>query len=265
VGAQRVTVRAVVLSGGHPFDADAFGEMLASLAPSVECTHVPWPEAEDLFAPGGLDGTDVLVLYDMQGIAFSRGSLPAFPSPPDVVVQGWERLLADGLPVVALHHAIAAWPAWERFASIVGGRFHYVAATLRGSQWPDSGYRHDVVQQLSVVAADHPVCAGLPECFELTDETYLCPVFDGDVTPLLVSDAPKTDDEFYSATLAVTGHLYSRDGWHHPPGSKLAAWAHRVGESSVVYIQPGDGPQAFGNANYRRLLANAISWQGGKK
>jgi hypothetical protein len=257
-------VRATVLSGGHPFDEAAFTAMLDALH-GVVAAHVPWPDAEQVFAPGGLDDTDVLVLYDMQGITFARSALPTFPPPPAQVIEGWQRLLAAGVPVVALHHAIAAWPAWPRYADIVGGRFHYVAAELHGTAWPDSGYRHDVVQQLRVVDPDHPVCAGLPATFTLTDETYLCPVFDDAVTPLLVSDAPKIDDEFYSATLAITGHMYARDGWHHPPGSPLAAWTHRVEQSTVVYIQPGDGPGAFSDETYRRLLANAITWAAGTR
>jgi hypothetical protein len=252
-------VRATVLSGGHPFEAAPFDELLRSID-GVRCTHRPWPDAIDVFAAGGLDDTDVLVLYDMPGLAFQRGELPGLPDPPAQVQTGWGRLLEAGVPVVALHHSIASWPAWPRFADIVGGRFHYVAATLHGTSWPDSGYRHEVRQQLAVADPTHPVCAGLPASFELTDETYLCPVFDDAVVPLLVSDAPKTDDEYYSATLAVTGHMYSRAGWHHPAGSRLAAWTHTVGHSTVVYIQPGDGPEAYANPHYRRLLSNAIRW-----
>lgn len=252
-------VRATVLSGGHPFDGPAFAAMLESLD-GVECTHVPWPEAEAVFAPGGLDDTDVLVCYDMQGIAFDRTANPARPAPSATVIEGWERLLAAGLPVVALHHNIAAWPAWERYADIVGGRYHYVAATLHGQQWPDSGYRHNVHQTLTVVDPNHPVCEGVPASFELTDETYLCPVFEDRLTPLLVSDAPKTEADFHGTALALSGKLYENEGWHHPAGSKLAGWTHTVERSTVVYLQPGDGPEAFGNPHYRRLLGNAIRW-----
>ena len=252
-------VRATVLSGGHPFDGPAFAELLASLD-GVACRHVPWPDAIGVFAPDGLDTTDVLVLYDMQGIAFNHGSRPTLVEPPAVVVDGWKHLLAAGMPVVSLHHNIAAWPTWERYADIVGGRYHYVAGSLHGTAWPDSGYRHDVSQQLSVAAPGHPVCAGLPASFELTDETYLCPVFEDAVTPLLVSDAPKTQDDFYGTDLALHGQMHSREGWSHPAGSKLAAWTHQVDHSTIVYIQPGDGPTAFANPHYRRLLGNAITW-----
>ena len=48
--------------------------------------------------------------------------------------------------------------------------------------------------------------------------------------------------------------------WHHPPGSPYLAWHHVVERSTVVYVQPGDGPSAFGNPCYQRLLDNAIAW-----
>lgn len=253
------SVRATVLSGGHPFDGPAFEAMLASLE-GVTCRHVPWPDALAVFEPGGLADTDVLVCYDMQGVGFDGTPTPKRPAPPAAVVEGWERLLTAGVPVVCLHHNIAAWPAWERYADIVGGRYHYVAASLHGVDWPDSGYRHNVHQTLTVAAPGHPVCAGVPNSFELTDETYLCPIFEDRVTPLLVSDAPKTEAEFYGTALALSGTRNSNEGWHHPDGSTLAGWTHTVERSTIVYLQPGDGPEAFGNPHYRTLLGNAIRW-----
>jgi hypothetical protein len=253
--------RLTILTGGHPFDAAAFDDLCASLPGDVE--QVPHPAADERIAAGPAAVGDVLVLYDMPGVGFRRDGPPHLPPPPEGLQRGWARIVEAGVPVLALHHALASWPAWPWFADLVGGRFHYVAAHLDGTAWPDSGYRHHVRQTLSVVAADHPVCLGLPPSFELVDETYLCPVFEHRVTPLLVTDAPRTDTEHYSATLAVTGRRDSNDGWHHPAGSALAAWTHRVGASPVVYVQPGDGPTAFGNEHYRALLANAVAWLAG--
>jgi hypothetical protein len=259
MGGGDMTVRATVLTGGHPFEAEPFSELLGALH-GVRCTHVAWPDAQAVFEPGGLDATDVLVLYDMQGVGFNRTATPDLIEPPDAVVTGWHRLLSAGVPVVAWHHALAAWPAWPEYAEIVGGRYHYRSAPLRGVEWPDSGYRHNVHQTLSVVAPQHPVCAGLPPSFELVDEPYLCPVFEEQLTPLLVSDAPKTDDQFFCTRLALSGQPNERGDWTHPPGSPLAAWTHTVDRSTVVYIQPGDARGAYENPNIRRLLSNAITW-----
>ena len=217
------------------------------------------PEAMERLAPGRV-GADVVVAYDLPGIRFRPGELPELPPPPESLVAGFEGLLDEGQPFVFLHHAIASWPAWEGFAEVVGGRYHYCAAELRGEAWPDSGYRHDVAQTFTVVAPDHPLAKGLPPTFELTDETYQCPVFEDDVIPVVVTDAPRGEDAHYSTELAMFGTRYSNEGWHHPPGSSYVAWVKRSGRSPVAYLQPGDGPEAFGNPNFRRLLLNAIQW-----
>ncbi len=254
-----MSTRATVLVGGHPFDAHSFTAMWSALA-SVTATIVSWPDAHAVFEPGGLDATDVLVLYDMPGVGFRPDGPPQPVLPSATVRHGWERLLDQGVPVVALHHAIAGWPAWHRFADIVGGRFHYSPARLRDVDYPDSGYRHNVSQTLTVSTPDHPVCAGLPASFVLTDETYLCPIFADEVTPLLATDAPLDAAHHWSAAAAVAGRLDDRAGWHHPTGAPLAAWTHRVANSTVVYLQPGDGPSAFENPHYRTLLGNAVTW-----
>jgi hypothetical protein len=252
-------VRATVVVGGHPFNAESFSAMFEALD-GVDAAIVAWPEAERLFTPGGLADTDVVVLYDMPGVGLRSGEPPVPPPPPTAVVDGWHRLLDEGVPVVAMHHSIASWPAWPEFADILGGRFHYAPASLRGVDYPDSGYALDVHQRLTVLAKLHPVTAGLPASFSLTDETYLCPMFGDEVTPLIGTDAPLDDQHHWSAVAAVCGRMFDRDGWSHPAGTQLAAWTHRVRASTVIYVQPGDGPAAFTNTNYRRLLGNAITW-----
>ncbi len=37
-------------------------------------------------------------------------------------------------------------------------------------------------------------------------------------------------------------------------------WATAIERSPVVYIQPGDSAATFGNEQYRRLVANALTW-----
>jgi uncharacterized protein len=251
--------RLTIVVGGHPFDVAAFDDMVAALD-GVSATTVAWPDAETLFEPGGLDDTDVLALYDMPGVGLRRGAAPEPVPPSPVVIEGWKRLTERGLGVLALHHALAGWPAWPDFADIVGGRFHYAPARLWGVDWPDSGYRHNVAQRLARVDADHPLLSGIPDTFELVDETYLCPIDERDSMVLLRSDAPRTADAHYSSAAAVTGRRDTNDGWHHPNGSTAAMWTRSVGRSNVVYLQPGDGPSAFTNPHYRTLITNAVHW-----
>lgn len=250
----------LIVTGGHPFAAEPFLAVFDALA-DVGWTHVAQPAARAHFAPDRAGEFDCIVCYDMPGITFTGAEPPAvFEEPTPELVADYEGLLDAGQGIVYLHHSLASWPAWPRFADIVGGRFHYQPATLRGVAYPDSGYRHDVTHDVEVLEPDHPVCAGLGEGFTLTDELYLCPVFEADVVPLLRSRAAATDEHFYSADRAIRGAMHTRDGWSHPPGSSLVGWATSAGRSPLVYLQFGDGPRTYADASFRRVLANAIAW-----
>ena len=54
--------------------------------------------------------------------------------------------------------------------------------------------------------------------------------------------------------------MYDNEGWRHEPGSPLVGWTRRHGASRIVYLQPGDGPAAYANPHFRRLVSNAIEW-----
>ena len=250
----------LVVTGGHPFEAEPFFAVFDDLA-GVEWAHAAQPEARAHFAADRAGDYDCIVCYDMPGITFTGADPPAvFEEPTPALVADYAGLLAAGQGIVYLHHAIASWPAWPRFADIVGGRFHYQPASLRGVDYPDSGYRFDVTHEVEVLDADHPVCAGLGDGFTLTDELYLYPVFEREVVPLLRSRASFTDEHFFSADLAIRGDMHSRARWSHPPGSHLVGWATSAGRSPIVYLQFGDGPQTYADLNFRRVLGNAIAW-----
>ncbi len=249
----------LVAAKGHPYLRDPFMAMFDTL-PGIACTLVEQPAVQRLMTPKGMAGFDALVLYDMPGLDFAAPQRPGYVEPDPDVKAGLLALLEAGKGVVALHHAIAGWPAWPEYAELLGGRFLYRPGSLRGADRPDSGYRHDVTHQATVLDPAHPVAAGVPAGFALTDELYLSEVFEDLVTPLLASDAAFTRDGFYSAALAVNGKMYSNDGWAHPDGSKLIGWTKRARNSPLVYLQPGDGPPTYENPHYRRLVENAIRW-----
>ena len=102
--------------------------------------------------------------------------------------------------------------------------------------------------------------AGLESGLDLVDETYLCPVFEDEVTPLLRTDARIDDSVHFSTVEGAAGRLQSRDGWQHPPGSSFAAWTRTAGRSRVVYIQPGDAARTLDDSAYRTLVSNAVTW-----
>ena len=253
-------VRVAVVTKGHPFDAPSFFEVFDAIE-GVEWTHVEHPEALGLVEPDRAADFDVFVMYDMPGITFTRSDRPAeFLEPPDGYPEKFHALLDAGKGMVFLHHAIAGWPAWEGYAEIVGGRFHYQPAALAGVDYPDSGYRHDVTHTVEVLDPGHPIVDGVDPTFEITDELYLFPVLEDRVEPLMRSTYDFIDENFYSADRAIRGSRNDRTGWSHPRGSNLVAWTKTVGRSPIAYLQFGDGPTTYADPTYRRILANAIRW-----
>ena len=248
---------ALVVTRGHPFDRTAFFAVFEA-NDEIVWSHAEHPAAQLLFDPEAAHHFDCIVLYDMPGIAFRADGLPDFFAPSDSHIANVRALLDAGMPLVVLHHACAAWPAWPEWAEIVGAHFLYQAGQSRGNATPDSGYALDVTHTVTPVA-DHPITAGI-EPFTLTDELYLAPVFEDDVEPLFRSDFDFVDTNFSSAALALQGRLNERGDWTHPPGSNLVGWVKRARNSPLVYLQFGDGPTAYRDPNYRKVLANAIRW-----
>ncbi len=261
VGVDCDSVNVTWLAGGHPFDREALVEMIAAV-PDTIGRLVEWPQAAGLFTSNGVERLmaecDVLALYDLPGITFRRGDTPIMDEPSEETKAAWLRIVDAGLPVLAMHHAIASWPTWEFFAELLKGRFHYAPAHLRDIEWPDSGWANPVAQNLRVVRPEHPVCQGLPSVFPLTDETYQCPIFDDEITTLIVTDAPRDADHHASAYATI--RRVDQGDWSHPDASSAVAWTHTYANSTVVYLQPGDGPEAFRHPVYRCLISNSIHW-----
>ena len=253
-------LKILVAVRGHPFDRNAFDGLFADMA-GISATMVDQPAAAQLMNPEGMAPYDVLVLYDMPGLDFDAATdKPAYVDPGHALRRGFCALLDQGKGIVALHHALAGWPAWPGYAETLGGAFLYRPGPLRGRARPDSGYRHEVDYTAEVVAPDHPVMAGIPPLFPMTDELYLGEVFEGDVTPLIRARHAFTRDGFHSATAAMEGRMFSNDGWAHEDGSNLIGWTRRARNSPLVYLQPGDDQRTYDNPVYRRLVENAIRW-----
>jgi type 1 glutamine amidotransferase len=248
----------LVVTRGHPFERDPFFAVFESFD-DMACSAVEQPAAQVFFTPERARAYDAFVHYDMPGIRFGPDG-PDPVEPPCEYVEGFLALLRAGHGFVFLHHAIAGWPSWEAYADIVGARFLYAPANVYGRHWPDSGYRHHVRHRVSVATRGHPVVEGLEDGFEIEDELYLCPVLEDRVLPLLRSDHAFVDSGFYSSAQAVRGRMFSKEGWSHPPGSSLIAWAHRYGSSPIVTILCGDDASAYANPSFRRLVGNAIRW-----
>ncbi|HEV2651727.1 MAG TPA: ThuA domain-containing protein [Rhizomicrobium sp.] len=249
----------LVVAKGHPYLRDPFMAIFDEME-GVSGMLVEQPAAQRLMSIDGMKGFDALVLYDMPGLDFQAPDRPGYVEPSSEFKENLLALLDNGTGVVALHHALAGWPAWPAYAELLGGRFLYKPGSLRGQQRPDSGYRHDVTHTVTPVQTDHPVLDGIEFPMTLTDELYLAEAFDDSIEPLLVSDHKFVRDGFYSAAQAVAGRMFSNEGWQHPDGSNLVGWVKRARRSPLVYLQPGDGPATYGLPGYRRLIRNAIRW-----
>ena len=251
------------MTGGHPFEREAFFSALDSL-PELAYSAVEYPASQVFFEPRLAQAYRSFIFYDMPGMDFftpdpQDGLAPSYVGPTEAFRHNLLDLVDKGHGFVFLHHALAAWPAWPGYARLMGGQFLYKPGMVRGKSFPDSGYRHDVTHTLKV-ETQHPVTAGLPARFTMVDELYLAHAFADDIVPLLSSDYEFVKDNFYSAQEAVQGRLHSRQRWHHCPASNLVAWARRQGGSPIVYLQCGDGPETYADANFRLLLGNAIAW-----
>lgn len=250
----------LVITKGHPFLRDPFFAMFDDMA-GVRYTHVEQPAAQVFADPELAKAYDAFVFYDMPGLNFVDGKLAGFIEPTPAYKKNFLALLDQGKGMVFLHHALAGWPSWPEYGEIVGGRFLYAPAQVRGRNCPDSGYRHAMTHEVTVLAPDHPVAAGVPPHFTMTDELYLAEIFEDSVTPLLSSNFDFSAANFHSADHAVRlGKMFDNEGWQHPKGSNLVGWVKHYGQSPIVYLQGGDGPEAYTNENYRRLLGNAVQW-----
>jgi len=217
------------------------------------------PEAQQWLAPEHVGVWDAIVLYDMPGIRLARGEDPQPVGPDERTRAAVVAMLQAGQGIVVTHHALAAWPAWDGWANAIGGRFLYTAGTLRGRSLLSSGYRMDQ-HHVTVLDPAHPVCAGV-EGFEADDELYACPVFEDEVVPLLGTAADLDGAGFRSTYEEVRfGGDDVPNCSDRPPASRLVGWAKVAERSPLVYLQPGHGPETMGHPQYRRLLANAMSW-----
>ncbi len=249
----------LVLTGGHRVDLDAVLAMVGALAEERgwSWAHTVQPSAQDWLRPN--TPWDVLLCYDLPGLHLERGRPPSARGPSADVVRHLTGLLRQGIGVVALHHALAGWPAWDGWADTLGGRFLYAPGSLHGRTWPSSGTRI-TSYTASPVTPGHPVCAGVEEIF-LTDELYCCPVLEHRVVPLMRHDADTAPQRFLSTyEHVVHGELAAPDCTGHPSASNLLAWASAASSSPVVYVQPGDSAATFAVPGYRRLIGNAVDW-----
>jgi len=248
----------LLLTKGHPFEKGPFLDWIDGI-PGAHVTHIEHPAAHDFIAAGLGQDYDLWLHYDMPGYVFGgEGGVQFVPPDHQFKTAYLERLNAHGKPCLYLHHALAGWPTWPLYGEIIGGRFLYRPGEVRGVQTLDSGYRHAVSYQASLT--QHAITEGIEPSFDVTDELYLAQVFEDSILPVARSDYDFRAENFYSASQAVDGKMYSNADWDHPAGSNVIAWMKSYGKAPLGYMQMGDTPEAYNNPQLTKLLHNMAVW-----
>ena len=248
----------LIVTRGHPFERDNFFSMIDTLG--CDWSHIEHPAAQSFFKKDNLNKFDAVLFYDMPGLNFEEinDDSKFLINPPKEFQNDFLERLNEGLGCVFLHHSIAGWPLWDEYSNIIGGKFLYKSADIRGKKSSDSGYRHFVNYKVSSVS-DHPITKGIND-FQIEDELYLFHVFEEDINPILKSDYKFIRDNFYSATNALNGEMNSNEGWEHPNGSNIVGWTKYYKKSAITYLQFGDSVKSYENKSVRLLLKRSIDW-----
>lgn len=214
------TIQILVVTGGHDFESQDFKNLFASMS-NVITQYRTQPEANHSFSQSDFEDFDVLVFYDM------------IKTLEEEEKAAYIRLLKQGQNMLFLHHSLCSYQEWPDFEQILGGKYLLKDEVLEGQTTPASTYKHDVDMAVKIVDSSHPVTKGLTQ-FDLFDEVYGGYRVQPGVKVLLKTDHPESTEEI--------------------------AWTHRYKNSQVIYIQPGHGPQAYQNENYRQLIQQAIQY-----
>lgn len=216
--------RVLVVTGGHGFEREPFFQVFKD-NPDITFRAVEHTNAHSLLTPEAAVSYDVVVLYDMWQ--------PITPA----AKTNFLNVLRAGKGLVATHHCLAGYQNWDEYRRIIGGRYYLQDTTVEGKLWKGSTYQHDQKMSVKVAEPSHPVTRGVSD-FEIEDETYGGFEVLPDSHPLLTTD--------------------------HPGNTATICWWRNYGPARVTYLQLGHDHKAFENPNYRKLLANAIRWAGGR-
>jgi type 1 glutamine amidotransferase len=250
----------LLITKGHSFDRENLFLMFDSFGKEIRWAHIEHPADEPLWEPAAARAFDAFVFFDRAGRQEvikpdgSRGWQILEPSP--TLKKNTQALLQAGKGMVFLHHSIASWVQnWPEYVEVMGAAadWDFPMKNIRGKDYPKSGYQPNTPQHITVVDKTHPIVQGIGDGFDITDEVYLCPVFEDSVHPLLRTDFKPIDSNF------TLPNQYP-SGWRHPAGSNLAGWVKVAERSPIAYLLPGHSRVGWENPVFRTLVLNAIKW-----
>ena len=214
-------IRILVVTGGHVYDKASFNEMLVGLGKNITSQVVEFPAAFDQFLPENRGNYDVLVFYHRwQQITLEQEKIFA-------------ECIREGKPLVVLHHSICAFDDWPEYWNIVGGKYFHKPTTVDGKEYAACTALQDIHFMVNIVNKKHPVTKGVKD-YEAFDETYKGYYVANGVEPLL-STTEKSSNP-------------------------VVGWAWHYGKARVVALQSGHAAPTYQDANFRKLLKQAIVW-----
>ena len=221
-------LKVAFISGDHPFDVIGMHNALMDLDDMKVypqhildfCTDTGGSYGAGADAGTGRQTYDVLVFYNMTMETPSGDE----GSAQDVLRSTVESFGSTGQGLVILHHALLAFPEWQKWSDIVG---------INNRKF---GFYPDQAVPFNVEAPEHPIMKGVDN-FTMTDETYTMDEPDGNST-LLLSTA-------------------------HDPSIKSIAWCHAYQKSRVFCYQSGHDDTSYSNSSFQTILRNGILWAAG--
>ena len=264
-------INVLIVSKGHAYNHDSFLAMFEE-AGDMNTTLVEQPAAQVILRSENIADYDAVLFYDMSGIpniGLLHDGATDTGEPPKDFKESMEALLETGKGLVLLNHGTVSWPNWPLWREIHGSSFLLSEGEVFGDRLPGSGYRGghgphpNPTFKVTPATPGHPVTEGLEDGFSLADEIYIkSDNFEAKVLPLMRSDYDYVSENFTPPPLAPPEE---QESWSHPPGSNLVVWARAARKSPVVASDLGDGPQAYDNPGFRRLLHNALHWVASKE
>ena len=225
LAAWAVPIRVLVVTGQHDYNKPEFNAMFASFD-GIDCTI-----REMQNNPGALFDEienfpyDVVALYNFNQQMGDRQKA------------NFLKLFDNGVGLVAMHHAIAAFPDWVEYEKLIGATYVLKAQTRDGRHYPVPAWKHGVDLTIRVEDREHPITRGMTD-FVIHDETYKGWVYHGSGHLLLSTEQERSNPQI--------------------------AWTVAHPKTRVFFIQLGHDQHAFRSENYRTLIRRGIQWAAAK-
>lgn len=189
-----------------------------------------------VFNPKDLSRFKVIVFNNMTGDTLSESQRDAFKS--------W---LNAGGAWIGLHgsgdSSHTSWPWYDQ--KLIGPEFigHPAAPQFQDAR-------------LVTLNTDHPIMAGIPKEWNITDEWYSFDSVPQDfgLTPLM-----GLDESSYSPKNTVYGDVSDLRMGPNPEDHPVL-WASTIGSGRIVYSALGHSHETYDNKIYRDILTNAFDW-----